>query len=71
MAKQVYCQACGYTGPARGYGCVQIFILIFLLCLGILPGILYAIYADSLAKACPKCDQKRLIPADSPMAQKP
>lgn len=67
---QVYCTACGYRGAARGYGCLQIICLLFLLCLGILPGILYALWVDTWVKRCPQCDQKMLIPADSPMVPK-
>jgi uncharacterized membrane protein YqaE (UPF0057 family) len=68
--KQVVCTSCGYVGPARTYGCTRVGILLFLLALGILPGLLYAVYADSWVKRCPNCDQKSIIPADSPAAQK-
>jgi hypothetical protein len=66
----VLCKACGYRGPARRYGCLRVGILLFLLLFGILPGILYALYVDSWVKRCPSCDQKAIIPADSPLAQR-
>jgi hypothetical protein len=48
---------------------LRVGILLFLLLFGILPGILYALYADAYVKRCPNCDQKAIIPADSPMAR--
>lgn len=67
--KEVVCTACGYRGTPRRYGCMQVGILLFLMIFGILPGILYALYMDAYMKRCPNCDQKTLIPADSPRAQ--
>jgi prepilin signal peptidase PulO-like enzyme (type II secretory pathway) len=49
---------------------LRVGILLFLLLFGILPGILYALYVDSWVKRCPSCDQKAIIPADSPLAQR-
>lgn len=69
VAKQVVCTSCGYVGPARSMGCLQIGITIFLACFFLLPGILYAIYADSYNKRCPQCDNRSLIPTDSPNGQ--
>jgi hypothetical protein len=46
--------------------CGQVFILVFLLLFGILPGIIYAVYADSLNKKCPSCGNPGLVPVDSP-----
>lgn len=68
--RHVVCSACGYRGEARGYGCMQVGILLFLMIFGILPGILYALYMDAWVKRCPNCDQKTIIPADSPVAMK-
>lgn len=64
----VRCTQCGYVGEGRSMGCMQMFILVFLLLFGILPGILYALYADAYNKRCPNCDNKSLIPANSPRA---
>lgn len=62
----VVCSACGYHGEPRRYGCMRVGILLFLLLLGIIPGIIYALVVDSWVKRCPSCDQKALVPADSP-----
>jgi hypothetical protein len=66
--KEVICQACGYRGPARKIGCGQVALLIVLACLTLFPGLIYAVYLHFWLKGCPNCDQKRLIPADSPNA---
>lgn len=68
-ANAVVCLTCGYQGPPRSMGCGQIFILLFLSIFGLLPGILYAIYADSENKKCPSCQGRTLVPAGSPKGQ--
>lgn len=59
----VTCQACGWTGPKPTYGCLRVGLVILLGFFMIIPGILYALYAESQIKSCPRCGQKRLIPA--------
>jgi hypothetical protein len=36
----------------------------------LIPAFLYAFYVEAWKKRFPNCDQKSLIPADSPMAAK-
>lgn len=64
-AKKV-CATCGVIGEPAGFGCLEVGCMIFLLCLGIIPGIIYAIYVDSRAKSCKSCGAKTLVPVDSP-----
>jgi hypothetical protein len=66
--RDVLCLACGYRGAARKVGCVYVALACTLLLFGILPGIIYGLYLDAWSKRCPNCDQKQLIPADSPNA---
>ncbi|MBW3563390.1 MAG: hypothetical protein KY459_01530 [Acidobacteria bacterium] len=69
LSKYVVCTACGYFGIPRSYSCVQLFVLIFLLLFGILPGLIYAAVVDAWKKRCPRCDNKSLIPATAPNAK--
>jgi DNA-directed RNA polymerase subunit RPC12/RpoP len=66
--REVVCTACGWKGEKPSYGCLRIGLVIFLALFFLLPGILYALYAEGLTKQCPNCGQKNLIPADSPLA---
>lgn len=64
----VVCTSCGWHGEKPGYGCAQVGLTIFLALFFLIPGILFAIYADSQRKNCPSCGNKTLIPESSPMA---
>lgn len=46
---------CGYTGVGERYGGSSCLLLIILLCLGILPGILYLLWAGEPKLKCPRC----------------
>jgi hypothetical protein len=60
------CTACGYRGPMRSYGGVQIVLTVLLAIFMIIPGVIYALWVDAWRKRCPLCDLKALVPADSP-----
>ena len=66
QAPDVVCTACGYRGPMRSYGCVQIGLTVLLAIFMFLPGVIYALWVDAWRKRCPLCDQKALVPLDSP-----
>lgn len=66
---EVLCTACGWRGPKPTYGCLRVGLVIFLAMFMIVPGILYALYVENQMKQCPNCQQKALIPANSPRAQ--
>jgi hypothetical protein len=61
----VVCTACGYRGPMRSHGCVQVGLTVLLAIFMIIPGVIYAVWVDAWRKRCPVCDLKALIPADS------
>ena len=63
MTQQVVCTTCGYQGPKPTYGCLRVGLVIVLALFFILPGILYALYAESQVKNCPNCGNKTLRPA--------
>lgn len=65
-APKKICATCGTIGEPLGFGCLEITLMLFLLLLGILPGIIYAVYVDSRAKSCKTCSAKTLVPLDSP-----
>ena len=46
---------CGYQGKGKQVGGSNGCLLIILLCLGILPGILYLLWAPKKGVVCPKC----------------
>jgi hypothetical protein len=50
----------------RSYGCAHVGITAFLALVMIVPGVVYAVWVDAWRKRCPVCDQKALVPADSP-----
>ncbi|MCM2317158.1 MAG: hypothetical protein NDJ92_18585 [Thermoanaerobaculia bacterium] len=60
------CATCGVVGEPVGFGSVEVVLALFLLFLGILPGIIYAIFVDYRAKACASCGARIMIPVDSP-----
>lgn len=68
MTDLVVCTACGWRGEKPKYGCWRVGLVIVLGLFLILPGILYALYAESEVKRCPNCGQKRMIPGDSTLA---
>ncbi len=66
---EVICTSCGWRGPKPTYGGGRIALVIFLGFFFILPGILYALYVESLMRRCPNCGQSAIIPTDSPRAR--
>ena len=51
-------QNCGYRGTGREQGARSGCLLVVLLCLGILPGILYLLFFGKPGIVCPKCGMK-------------
>jgi hypothetical protein len=69
--KEMICTNCGHVGhEASRDDPVQILLLVLLLCLFIIPGILYLVYVVRGSKMCPKCKTRRMIPIDTPLGQK-
>jgi hypothetical protein len=62
----MYCTACGYEGPGEKKG--SILVTLLLLCVWIVPGIIYEVWRCSGQKQCPSCKASALIPAHSPKA---
>jgi len=66
-----YCKACGHTGSRNTVYPGSTLINLILCFLYIVPGIIYALWRLSAKYyVCPECNQKDLIPADSPLAKK-
>ena len=51
-------QNCGYRGPGKKSGGTSGCLLVVLLCLGILPGIIYLLFFGSPGIICPRCGMK-------------
>lgn len=51
-------QNCGYSGAGREQGARSGCLLVVLLCLGILPGIIYLLFFGKPGIVCPKCGMK-------------
>lgn len=53
--KQIKCKSCSFEGAPKKKGGGSGLVFIFLLCFGIIPGILYLIFVGRQQLICPKC----------------
>jgi hypothetical protein len=60
------CQLCGTIAKPRRASFGEIAGLLFLSCIGLLPGIVYAVALSLLYPCCPACGNKALIPVGTP-----
>jgi hypothetical protein len=69
------CLQCGEIGrpriATRGGGVMGCLLTVVLLCLAVIPGILYLLWQHSTKhQVCAKCGALTLVPLDSPVARK-
>ena len=68
---EIVCTSCGYTGEPSTITQGSIFIELVLWLCFLIPGLIYSIWRHSSRyDGCPKCQQKNIIPIDSPMGRK-
>ena len=60
------CQLCGTIAKPRRASLGEMAGLLVLSCMGILPGIVYALGLSLSYPCCPACGNKALIPTDTP-----
>jgi hypothetical protein len=70
MAREMYCPSCGRIGrPKRitpGYFVLEVVLWLFF----IIPGLIYSVWRLAARyDGCPYCEQKGMIPTDSPLAR--
>ncbi len=49
---------CGYRGTGKTSGGKSLIVLILLLCLGIIPGLIYLFWPSSQHLGCPRCNMR-------------
>lgn len=71
MSKEYVCTACGHVGDSetifKGHFLIEVVLWLCFL----VPGLIYTIWRrTSTYEACPSCGNPKLLPVQSPMAQK-
>lgn len=68
--KEVICKECHFIGKIRKKNPENAFVTILLLCLGIIPGLIYILVCQSKkAFVCPVCSSRAVIPTKSPLGR--
>ena len=66
-----YCPSCGHTGKMQMKRAGSAGITFLLFCCFIIPALIYSSWRwNNRSRSCPKCNNKNVIPADSPKAKK-
>ena len=68
---EIACESCGYVGSAKVKNRVNGFIAIILLLFFIIPGVIYILWGlNATFNICPKCNNDKVIPTNTPKGKK-